>query len=296
MPLNFPASPTDGQTYTDSGKVYVWNNTKSVWLRAATGTEGPPGIQGTTGAQGIQGVQGVQGTLGLQGNAGTSVRILGEYANLAAIQAAHPTGEPGDAYLVTNGDLYVWAANTSSWTNVGNIEGPEGVQGTQGTVGPQGTTGAQGTTGLQGEIGPQGVQGTTGLQGLTGLQGTTGLQGEVGIQGLTGAQGSTGTQGLTGLQGLTGPQGTTGTQGIQGTTGVQGLTGVQGTTGADANFNIIDAAGDLLVGSADNTVGRLPLGSNGTILTVDTAGSGVNRVKWAAAPESGFNPFLLMGA
>ena len=65
--------------------------------------------------------------------------------------------------------------------------------------------------------------------------------------------------------------------------------------GAIANA-LIDAAGDLIVGSADNTVGRLALGTNGYVLTVDTAGSGVAKVKWAAPPASGFSPFLLMGA
>jgi hypothetical protein len=59
---------------------------------------------------------------------------------------------------------------------------------------------------------------------------------------------------------------------------------------------LVDAAGDLIVGSADNTVGRLALGTNGYVLTVDTAGSGVAKVKWAAPPASGFSPFLLMGA
>lgn len=47
--------------------------------------------------------------------------------------------------------------------------------------------------------------------------------------------------------------------------------------------SLIDDAGDLLVGSANDTVGRLALGTNGYVLTVDTSGSGVNKVKWAAA-------------
>jgi len=59
---------------------------------------------------------------------------------------------------------------------------------------------------------------------------------------------------------------------------------------------LVDAAGDLIVGSADNTVGRLALGTNGHVLTVDTAGSGVAKVKWAAPAASGLSPFLLMGA
>jgi hypothetical protein len=44
--------------------------------------------------------------------------------------------------------------------------------------------------------------------------------------------------------------------------------------------SLIDDAGDLIVGSADNTVGRLALGSDGQVLTVDTAGTGVAKVKW----------------
>ena len=66
------------------------------------------------------------------------------------------------------------------------------------------------------------------------------------------------------------------------------------SVGAVAN-STVDAAGDLLVGSADNTVGRLALGANGAVLTVDTAGSGVNKVKWAAVPAP-ISPLLLMGA
>lgn len=61
--------------------------------------------------------------------------------------------------------------------------------------------------------------------------------------------------------------------------------------------SLINAAGDLLVGSADDTVGRLALGNNGEVLTVDTAGSGVAKVKWAApSGGGGLDPFLLMGA
>jgi hypothetical protein len=66
--------------------------------------------------------------------------------------------------------------------------------------------------------------------------------------------------------------------------------------GAVANA-LVDAAGDLIVGSADNTVGRLALGTNGYVLTVDTAGSGVAKLKWAApSGGGGLDPFLLMGA
>jgi hypothetical protein len=43
----------------------------------------------------------------------------------------------------------------------------------------------------------------------------------------------------------------------------------------------VDAKGDLLVGTADNTVGRLEVGADGTALIADSAAA--TGVKWAAA-------------
>ena len=47
---------------------------------------------------------------------------------------------------------------------------------------------------------------------------------------------------------------------------------------------LIDAKGDLLVGTADDTVARLPVGTNGYLLTADSAQTA--GIKWAAAPVS----------
>jgi hypothetical protein len=47
---------------------------------------------------------------------------------------------------------------------------------------------------------------------------------------------------------------------------------------------LIDAKGDLLVGTADDTVARLPVGTNGYLLTADSAQT--SGIKWAAAPVS----------
>lgn len=55
----------------------------------------------------------------------------------------------------------------------------------------------------------------------------------------------------------------------------------------------IDAKGDLIVGSADGTVVRLPVGANGDSLVADSTASG--GVKWGAATAT-LSPFLLMGA
>lgn len=63
---------------------------------------------------------------GTKGADGKSINILGSYNTLAELQAAHPTGNVGDGYLV-NGDLYVWDPSLSSgsggWKNVGTIKG-----------------------------------------------------------------------------------------------------------------------------------------------------------------------------
>lgn len=51
------------------------------------------------------------------------------------------------------------------------------------------------------------------------------------------------------------------------------------------NTNTIDAKGDLLVGTADNTVARLAVGTNTYVLMVDS--STATGLKWAAIPPSG---------
>jgi hypothetical protein len=48
---------------------------------------------------------------------------------------------------------------------------------------------------------------------------------------------------------------------------------------------LVDAKGDLLVGTADNTVAVLTAGTNGYVLTADSAEAA--GLKWAAAPAVG---------
>ena len=76
--------------------------------------------QSKQGPQGNQGATGVQGPAGADG---TGVSIKGSYSDLAALSAAQPTGNPGDAYIIGDGHLAVW--NGSSWQDVGNIQGPQ---------------------------------------------------------------------------------------------------------------------------------------------------------------------------
>lgn len=94
-----------------------------IWSRTATTTPG-----GTTYSTPVM----ISGRDGVDGQDGTSVTILGSYNSLADLQAAHPTGNLGDGYLIA-GDLYVW--NGTAWTDVGTIQGPQGDPGADGADG-----------------------------------------------------------------------------------------------------------------------------------------------------------------
>jgi hypothetical protein len=146
--IDFPDDPFIGQEFTAAGSTWVW--TGSVWrvLRVApigptgpTGPVGPQGVTGPTGAAGATGSTGPTGPTGATGQDGTGVTILGSYDTVEELELAHPTGNPGDSYLV-NGDLYVWDDDGGQWVNVGNIQGPQGPTGPLGPTGPTGATGS----------------------------------------------------------------------------------------------------------------------------------------------------------
>lgn len=121
-------------------------------------------------------LKGPQGERGETGKDGTGVNILGSYDDLGALQEAHPTGNPGDAYLI-DGDLYVWSSNESAWKNVGSIEGPQGERGLQGEKGDTGDIGPQGP---QGPAGP-GITVGTGAPQAGGVEGATYLDISTGV-------------------------------------------------------------------------------------------------------------------
>ena len=112
-----------------------------------TGERGPRGYTGSTGSTGPQGVQGIQGIAGADGR---SLVILGRYETLALLEAAHPTGDAGDAWAVgtaTDNLIYLWDTDQLEWTCVGALQGPPGPQGVQGLQGIQGISGSSGTAG-----------------------------------------------------------------------------------------------------------------------------------------------------
>ena len=75
MAFNFPASPSNGDTYTANGFTYEWDGSK--WIRkspstGAQGATGPTGAQGATGSGGSTGSQGATGATGSQGATGST--------------------------------------------------------------------------------------------------------------------------------------------------------------------------------------------------------------------------------
>lgn len=149
-----------------------------------TGATGPQGPVGPKGEKGDKGDTGPQGPAGANGKDGTGVTILGSYESEEDLNAAHPTGKVGDAYMI-GGDLYVWSATKGAWENVGRFQGE---QGPKGEKGDKGDTGA---TGQQGPIGPTGPQGDKGDKGDTGDAGPKGDKGDTGATGPQGPAGAT---------------------------------------------------------------------------------------------------------
>lgn len=186
------------------------------------GPQGPKGDTGNTGPEGPKGDTGETGPQGPKGADGTSFVVNGRYDTLSALKAAHPTGNPGEAYAVGSVEsniIYVWSDDLNDWDPIGALQGPEGPQGPKGDKGDKGDTGATGPEGPQGPQGGQGIQGIQGEKGEKGDKGDTGAKGDKGdaftyadftaeqLESLTGPQGEQGPKGDTGEKGDTGAQG-----------------------------------------------------------------------------------------
>ena len=168
------------------------------------GPKGDPGPAGPKGPQGPQGEPGPAGPAGPKGDPGadgTSFKVLGRYDTLVELEAAHPTGNEGDAYAVGSADsnvIYLWDTDKKAWVSVGSLQGPAGEQGPQGEPGADGKTGPAGPQGKQGPVGETGPAGPQGIQGPAGETGPAGPAGERGPQGAQGPAGPAGEQGPAG--------------------------------------------------------------------------------------------------
>ena len=131
--IDFPNSPTNGDTYSFDGKQWTFDGEKWESSGGSKGQKGEPGPG--SGDKGQKGEVGA-GTTGPTGN-------KGEKGEIGAQGTTGPAGPGGSA----------------------GGTGPTGGKGEKGEVGVTGPTGPQGATGPQG---PQGTTGPTGDKGATG--------------------------------------------------------------------------------------------------------------------------------
>lgn len=172
-----------------------------------------------------KGDKGDPGEKGEDGTDGKSFDIKAQYPNEAALRAAHPTGEAGDAYFVgtdENPDLYVWLTDDNDWFNNGKLAGVKGDKGDKGEKGfspiAQVTkVGKVATISIRDEVGTTTATVSDGEEGSNGKSAY-----EVAVD-----EGFVGTE-AEWLASLVGPQGA---QGVQGPQGIQGVQGIQGETG-----------------------------------------------------------------
>lgn len=76
--------------------------------------------------------QGWPGPQGEQGPQGKGITVSGIYSTLDDLQAAHPTGNAGDAYAVgspSDNVVYIWDTERLDWSNIGTLRGPVGPAG-----------------------------------------------------------------------------------------------------------------------------------------------------------------------
>lgn len=179
------------------------------------GPSGPEGPEGPAGGQGPAGPAGPAGPKGDKGDKGQGIALKGYYDTYQQFIAAHPTGQPGDAYIVA-GDLYVWDATDGNWQNCGPSIGPQGPKGDPGPQGPPGPDGKDGAQGPKGDKGDPGERGQDGLPGKDGAPGAKGDPGEPGPQGIPGEPGLPGKDGKDGSPGAKGDKGDPGDPGPSG--------------------------------------------------------------------------------
>ena len=208
--------------------------------RGAKGEQGERGLQGERGERGETGAKGDTGAQGEPGKDGTSFKVLGLYASLSALQAAHPTGNSGDAWAVGTSEansIYLWDAEKTQWENIGSIKGQKGEKG------DKGDPGERGEQGIQGEAGATGAQGEQGIQGIPGEKGADGVSPTVSVETITGGHKVSitdvgGTQSFNVLNGAKGEQGVAGEAGAKGDPGEKGADGAKGDPGEAATITI----------------------------------------------------------
>ena len=228
-----------------------------------------------------------------------------------AKEAAHNAQAAASHYpLIKNGIWYVWNAKSGKYISTGvEAEGTTGEPGRNGTDGQDGVSPAITVTDIPGghritftdAEHPNGqtvdvMDGENGSDGLPGTPGSNGVDGTT----FTPSVSAAGDLSWSNDGGKTNPEtvnikGATGAQGPPGSSGAMVVETVIGTTpsitGADNHRYICGEAATLSITAPES--GSIDVlfvsGSTATVLTVNSAKSGVTAIKWA----NGFDPTSL---
>jgi len=114
--IDFPGSPTNGQTFTDGDKTWVYSTTVGAWrlqTQTLTGATGPTGPTGPTGV----GATGATGPTGPEGGSTTLTTKGDLLTRNASALARLPVGATNGHVLTVDNSTDTgvkWAASSSS--------------------------------------------------------------------------------------------------------------------------------------------------------------------------------------
>ena len=238
MAVNFPNSPSTGDTHSEGGGVwkwtgYAWRRVPDPGAKGEPGEKGQKGEIGSTGSQGdkgdkgapstVAGDKGQKGEVGAQGSAGSAgdKGAKGEPSTVAGDKG--DKGELGNTGTGTKGDK---GAGSSVTIGVSPPTSPTPVAGdmwwdsddadlhvyyndgnTSQWVSVTSSAALKGQTGDKGQKGEVGVTGDKGQKGETGAAASKGQKGEIGATGGSGGAGNDGDKGQKGDEGSAGSTG-----------------------------------------------------------------------------------------
>lgn len=194
------------------------------------------------------------GPQGPKGDQGEGLKILDSYSDLGALQAAHPTGTEGDAYMVGT-SVYIWSTATSAWVSIGELKGAKGDTGPYFTpsVTADGLLSWTNTGGLENPAGvnikgPKGDAGTDGVTPSISVAATALAAGQKPSVTKSGTDAApTFTFGIP--KGDKGDKGDKGEPGQDGAPGADGADGATGAPGVNATITSASATVDNAVGT-----------------------------------------------
>lgn len=311
-------SPVLGVSAIDGGhRISITDAEGTKTVDVMDGQDGSPGAAGKDGSdgsdgRGIQKVERTSGT-GAAGSAdtytitytdnttskftvyngadGTSFVVKDRYDTLDALKAAHATGSEGEAYAVgteSENIIYIWGVDTSNWTPIGSLQGPQGIAGEDGRAAEFRSSGGYLQWRLVGDadwanlVPLSDITGPAGSDGSNGAAGKDGVSPTIAVQEITGGHRLTitdanSTKNVDIMDGSDGSPGAAGKDGSPGAAGEDGFSPTVSVSAIDGGhrISITDATGtksfDVLNGSdgQDGSPGAAGKdGEDGTSVTV----------------------------